>query len=254
VSDFLNIHWMDHALVAYLTVLMPLQALAAFRSLESAIAVGDPNGRLRAYRNVLLRQWSVALLTVVVWLRMQRPLADLGLGWGEVAPWRTGLAWTLVAVGVTLLLRQSSLVRREKEARAAVEAQLQPIAFLLPHRGREMRRFRSVAITAGICEELLFRGFLIWYLAVFLGLAGAIVGSALIFGLGHAYQGTAGILKTGVIGLVMAGLYVLSGSLLPPMLLHAATDLVNGQLAHAILRQDVGMAEPLATEPGGSDA
>ena len=100
-----------------------------------------------------------------------------------------------------------------------------------------MRLFRGVSVTAGVCEEILFRGFLIWYLATFFGLTVAVFASSAVFGLGHAYQGAGGILKTGVIGLVMAGLYVLSGSLWPPVALHAATDVVNGGIAHRVLLQ-----------------
>jgi membrane protease YdiL (CAAX protease family) len=45
------------------------------------------------------------------------------------------------------------------------------------------------------------------------------------FGLAHAYQGLAGIVTTGVLGGVMAALYLQTGSLLLPVLLHAVIDL-----------------------------
>jgi membrane protease YdiL (CAAX protease family) len=56
-----------------------------------------------------------------------------------------------------------------------------------------------------------------------------------IFGLGHAYQGATGIVKTGVIGLVMALLTVLSGSLWPAILFHATMDITSGRMLHAAL-------------------
>ena len=49
--------------------------------------------------------------------------------------------------------------------------------------------------------------------------------AAVAFGLAHAYQGRAGILLTGLLGGVMAALYLGTGSLLLPVLLHAAIDL-----------------------------
>jgi membrane protease YdiL (CAAX protease family) len=52
-----------------------------------------------------------------------------------------------------------------------------------------------------------------------------VVIAALAFGLAHAYQGRAGVLTTGVLGGVMAALYLQTGSLLLPVLLHAAIDL-----------------------------
>ena len=52
-----------------------------------------------------------------------------------------------------------------------------------------------------------------------------VVVAAVAFGLAHAYQGAVGILTTGLLGGVMAALYLQTGSLLLPVLLHAAIDL-----------------------------
>jgi membrane protease YdiL (CAAX protease family) len=88
--------------------------------------------------------------------------------------------------------------------------------------------FTVVGVTAGVCEEWLYRGF---FLAVVAALAGGlptgllVVVAAVAFGLAHAYQGPVGILTTGLLGGVMAALYLQTGSLLLPVLLHAAIDL-----------------------------
>ncbi len=52
-----------------------------------------------------------------------------------------------------------------------------------------------------------------------------VVVAAVAFGAAHAYQGAAGVLLTGVLGGVFAALYLQTGSLLLPVLLHAAVDL-----------------------------
>jgi membrane protease YdiL (CAAX protease family) len=99
---------------------------------------------------------------------------------------------------------------------------------LLPRTAGERRLFTVVGLTAGICEEWLYRGF---FLAVVAAVAGDLPSwvlvaiAAVAFGLAHAYQGRAGILLTGVLGGVMAALYLSTGSLLLPVLLHAAIDL-----------------------------
>jgi membrane protease YdiL (CAAX protease family) len=49
--------------------------------------------------------------------------------------------------------------------------------------------------------------------------------AAVAFGLAHAYQGVGGIVLTGVLGGVLAALYLSTGSLLLPVLLHAVIDL-----------------------------
>jgi membrane protease YdiL (CAAX protease family) len=45
------------------------------------------------------------------------------------------------------------------------------------------------------------------------------------FGVAHAYQGRAGIVGTGLLGGGMAAMYLQTGSLLLPVVLHALIDL-----------------------------
>ncbi len=69
---------------------------------------------------------------------------------------------------------------------------------LLPQTATEKRWFDAVSVTAGICEEIIYRGFLFAYFAAWLPGAAAgvvIVLAGLVFGLGHLYQGAAGIVK-----------------------------------------------------------
>lgn len=105
---------------------------------------------------------------------------------------------------------------------------LEPVGALLPRTKGERRAFAALCVTAGICEEILFRGFLMFYLQeVFpgLGIAGAVVVSSAVFGLAHLYQGLAGVLTTGALGVGMAMLYAAGGSLVVPIVLHALLDL-----------------------------
>ena len=78
-----------------------------------------------------------------------------------------------------------------------------------------VRAFDSTAlsITAGVVEEIVYRGFVLWYLANFMPLWAALLLSSVFFGLGHSYQGKSGALRTGLVGLVFAILYVMSGSI-----------------------------------------
>ena len=102
------------------------------------------------------------------------------------------------------------------------------IGAILPISKSERWWFAAVGIGAGLSEELLYRGFLLYYLWVWLpGLdwTQRIIISSLIFGLAHLYHGWKGILGTTVYGFCFAWLYAGSGSLLIPMTIHAAVDL-----------------------------
>ena len=117
---------------------------------------------------------------------------------------------------------------KEDAAQVVVGGALKSLSFFLPATWTERRWFAFLCITAGICEETLFRGFLLHYLHVLpfsLNLTLALLLSAIIFGLGHLYQGAGGAASTVVGGLLFGLLFLLTGNLLLPMLLHAAMDL-----------------------------
>ncbi|HEX3664503.1 MAG TPA: CPBP family intramembrane glutamic endopeptidase [Rhizomicrobium sp.] len=59
--------------------------------------------------------------------------------------------------------------------------------------------------------------------------------SVVLFALCHAYQGPAGIVRTGAFAAVATALALGSGSLIPVMIIHAAADLSVGDLAYRLL-------------------
>lgn len=82
------------------------------------------------------------------------------------------------------------------------------------------------SLSAGFCEEFLFRGFLL----VVLGRAGAgnavfVVVSALTFGLSHALWGPGGMAWTAVLGLTLAALVVWRKNVWPAVIAHTLIDL-----------------------------
>jgi uncharacterized protein len=98
---------------------------------------------------------------------------------------------------------------------------------LIPVTRNERLLYAALAVSAGICEEIVFRGWLLSTLRSPIGLSGTalvIVASA-IFGLAHAYQKVVGMLVTGLVGVLFCVLYVKTGSLLMPILLHVLIDI-----------------------------
>ena len=88
----------------------------------------------------------------------------------------------------------------------------------------------SIWVTAAIAEEIIYRGFILNRLAAaFAGLKRpwfwAVVAQAVIFGLGHFYQGPIGIIATGLVGALMGTVYVLMGrNLVALILAHGVWD------------------------------
>ncbi len=114
---------------------------------------------------------------------------------------------------------------------------------MAPQSANEMRLFAAVAVTAGVCEEILYRGVLLAVLTPLVGTWPAVALSTAVFGLGHTYQGVAGIGKTALVGRVMAMLTVFSGSLFVAILLHAVVDLTSGRTMAAAKRDVTRLPE-----------
>jgi CAAX protease family protein len=219
------VSYIPHIVVLALIFVMPAWDMVETRRLRAS---ADPRKRLKWYLKLIVASWALAAL--VTWTSG---------GWHNVAtiyahaPWlpsgeaaRDFVVGLLVAIIVaqTVMLFQ---LRRKPEAQAKIAKALASLYFILPVTREERRWYFIVSLTAGICEEVVYRGFLIHYLMgapAMLHVGLAVVGSSLIFGLGHLYQGIRGMIGTTVLGLVFAILYLITGNLAIPILLHAAID------------------------------
>ncbi|MCW2699511.1 MAG: amino terminal protease family [Blastococcus sp.] len=222
----------------YLVVGEPVVGHVLHRRFEGRLD-SDPGARRSFYRRLLVLEWGLAVLALIIWLSAPGvSAAQVGLRWPERWPGPvTGVVVVLVVLFVlvsTRALRGGALLEapdavrhRPGEPRHARSPQHATLA-VLPRTAQERRLFTVVGVTAGVCEEWLYRGF---FLAVVAAVAGGlpdallVLGAAAAFGLAHAYQGLTGVITTGVLGGVMAGLYLSTGSLLVPVLLHVAIDL-----------------------------
>src|SRR5277367_1699749 len=116
--------------------------------------------------------------------------------------------------------------RMPERTRARLQALSEKI---LPRSKRERVPFFALAVTAGICEEFLYRGFAMAALARSgLPVWTTVVISSLLFGVAHLYQGRSGLLGTTLLGLIFGFARVGLGSLAPVMAWHAAVDVVAG--------------------------
>lgn len=229
----------------YLVLGEPFVGWVLHRRFEAA--AGTAAGARRwLYRRLLLLEWGLVVLVVAVsFVATQVGWAELGLRW----PDRISVA-TAVVVTVILLVSVVSVraLRGGALREAGTEsAALRSVGSLLPRTDSERRLFGAVALTAGIAEEVVYRGFGI---AVLAALGPSLPGWALVgiagaaFGLAHAYQGWTGIVTTGLLGSVLAAVYLDTGSLLVPVLLHALIDLRFLAVPSDVLPSDAAPPAP----------
>src|SRR6185436_12608662 len=138
-------------------------------------------------RDAIVIQWSLVAALVALWLGFHRRWGALGLEL-RLTPGLTGVVLGMLLI-VVLLLRQRAEVIRDREMLTALRRRMDKLEVMLPHTSDEFRRFAWLAVTAGVCEELLYRGFMIAYLSNWMDVLPAAAVSSVIFSIGHSYQG-----------------------------------------------------------------
>lgn len=202
-----------------------------------AIRARIPGARVRFYRTTVAAEWIVTLYVLGLWIAKGRPWSALRLA--SSSSLRLAIGYSLAAIIIALFMLQARQVWKVLTRPEAVARLREKLAFadaLVPETDGERRGFWLVSATAGICEELVFRGFLIWLITAWLGLVAAVIISSIIFGYGHIYLGVAQVPRTALIGLVLALIAVGTGSLWPAMLIHAAIDLNSGEIGFRVGR------------------
>ena len=186
--------------------------------------------RLSLYASTIAFQWIIA--GIVFWRAISRGLSLGKLGVTLPSPWQTtGLAVILTAL---LCALQFAGLRRTMRMPAGERGRLFQITEkIMPRSFPEVVAFAALACTAGISEELIYRGFVYAVFSrafaeyLFPAFA-AVILSAAWFAVAHLYQGPKGILTTFVVGIIFAFSRVYSGSLLPSVVAHAGVDLLAG--------------------------
>jgi membrane protease YdiL (CAAX protease family) len=181
------------------------------------------------YRDTVVRQWGLcALAAAVVLVGVGAPPQALGLvpRWDREQRYLPAVLEGVALGALTVVALRWDSSRRP--GRSWLDRLLRPMAGLLPRSRPERWAFAAVAVTAGVTEEVLYRGYLMWWLVLAApvgGYGGAMLLTSAAFGLGHAYQGLVPAVVAGVAGLGLALLAFTTGSLLLPVLLHVLVDL-----------------------------
>jgi membrane protease YdiL (CAAX protease family) len=188
-------------------------------------ATASPN-RVRYYVATIFYEWLLFVLVVAGvrrsgasvlivlgqhWHSVRQVVRDIGIAAGFYI-----VAWMLLSV-FGWLLRTAALGRNVS---------------MLPERGIELTFWIALSVTAGICEETIFRGYLQrQFMALTKSAPAGILLSAATFGAVHAYQGFRMVILIALYGAMFGILAHWRGSVRPGMIAHAWNDSLNGVLA-----------------------
>jgi membrane protease YdiL (CAAX protease family) len=225
----------DHFLILVLFLVQPIHGWLSFQRYLKKIAAGEPADRPKLYRETQVLEWGFLAVLLAVFFGLSRDLSKLGF----VSAGGTGF-WICAALlaggSIAMILSTKSARQLSQSARDEQRAAFGDLGHFMPQDDRDLASFYRISVTAGIVEEIVFRGFVLWYLTFFMGLWPAVLVSSVAFGLGHSYQGLGGIMRTGLVGLAFGALFVISGSIWLPIVGHILVDVLQGRQLREIYR------------------
>jgi membrane protease YdiL (CAAX protease family) len=200
----------------FLLLIVPSMALSFFAAAEGGVPFS-----LVAFATIARDLGLVALIFFFLYRNGERPAA---LGWtGRHAGHEVALGIGLfvpIFAGAALLegiLRSAGLSGPSSPTPDLVPPP-DSIDFLLAI---------ILVVVVAVSEEIIFRGYLIRrFSRLMRGVGGAAFLSAVVFSLGHGYEGAAGVVTVGATGLMLGLVYLWRRSLIAPMVIHFLLDFV----------------------------
>jgi membrane protease YdiL (CAAX protease family) len=216
--------WHTALLIAVIVAVAATGTILRPSGAASRIAGGATARITEVYLPMVIVQWGLLLYVC----RIGRPRSALGSLLGE--------RWTTprrAVVGVLLGLAGWLLVLASERAWALAfgPGAGASIVTLLPDTWPERAAWIVVSLSAGFCEEVVYRGYLQRQLAVLAGRTSVgILLQAALFGIAHGDQGPRATLRVAVYGLAFGALARWRRSLWPGIVCHAWTDFASGLL------------------------
>lgn len=204
----------------------------------------ESSERLALYGSTIVFQWIAVAIAGWRASAHRFTLEEMGLSLGQPA---LILGSAILGTAVIVTLQWLNL-RRIGRSTSPLRRPLQALAQrILPQSPRELLLFSALAVTAGVCEEFLYRGFAMASLThANLPAWSAVLISAVLFGLAHLYQGRGGFVATMLLGLLFGFSRIWLGALLPVIAWHIGVDMVACIAGPRYLVQSVE-SEPVAS-------
>jgi membrane protease YdiL (CAAX protease family) len=208
-----------------LGVIVPWRGRYRLRKLLAKPVI-ESSERKSLYSSTILFQWVAA--GVAAWRASAHGFTAGQLGLSAANPALVGVA-AILGAGILATLQWFNL-RRMGQMPEPARARLRALAErILPRSTSERLLFFTLAVTAGICEEFLYRGFaMAAFTRATLPLWSVVMISSILFGAAHLYQGRGGAVGTLLLGLLFGVARIRFGSLFPVVTWHIAVDIVAG--------------------------
>jgi membrane protease YdiL (CAAX protease family) len=201
----------------FLFLIVPSMALSFL-----AIKQGNLGFTITAVATILRDLALVGLILFFLW-RNGEAVAQIG--------WTLRNAWRDIGLGIVLFVPvffgANFLDRLLQAVGFSAPATPQP-SFLTARDPLQFVLAFALVVVVAVAEETIFRGYLILrFQAITSSATVAVVLSAVVFSLGHGYEGTSGVITVGTMGAVFAAIYLWRKSLVAPITMHFLQDFLG---------------------------
>ena len=214
-----------HALVFFIGLIYPAYFIFTYKKTNKRIK-NDEKYRLVDYKQSIFIFWMLTCLIIV------NSFIDSSITLNFYPTFNTvGMVLAvLILVFIGLQIITSKISSKEK-AESVIE-KMKDNYYYLPKSKREFIWFNALSISAGICEEIIFRLFLFSYLLENTNLAIAFILTNLIFALTHIGSGKQNIIGAFILGLLFTTIYYFTSNIWLAVILHSTIDVSAGVLAY----------------------
>jgi uncharacterized protein len=212
--------------------LLAIQGMLIVRTLTHASQMREAasSSHVAMYVRTMIVEWLLfAFVLLGVWLAGSPLSTVLGQRWRSARD-----VLRDIGIGVGFIIVQQVILSGISAHLHGADSD-RAVQFLLPHGRVEMGLWIALSISAGICEETLFRGYLQRQFATLTqNIFAGIILSAVIFALAHSYQGLWRAVVIGLDGAMLGGLAHWRRSIRPGIVGHAFKDAVAPLLMAAV--------------------
>ncbi len=212
----------DYLLAAVLILVLPIRSLRqSLRPNPSDLTL------MQKYLKTTLYISALLILLAYIWISRSLPLAELGLDIPLSAGGLTGMMILGVLVVLAILSQLIWLLKVKKDNSPHPDKK-PDMSVSLPGTRSELVAFMLVSVLLGCGWELLYRGFVLWFLAPQTGIIAAVIIAALAYGIGHGFKTRGQFIGSIISAFLFTIAFALSGSLWWLMIIHTALPVVMG--------------------------
>ena len=185
--------------------------------------IEQPRTKILVFRQTGLILIVLTIIVIIPFVLNEKSLDHIWLEFLHKPLWVIGL----FAISFLALYLFKSLRLSEKAAKKFQKAN-KDVSFLMPTTKPELSITIALSFIAGICEEIIYRGFLFWHLSEYVPIVVAMLFANLPFALGHlTTTGKKNTFGAFVLAFIFSGAWFLTKSLWLPILLHIIVDLYS---------------------------